>query len=188
LTETKLFKQITLGDKEAFDQLFHLNYKSLCRFALTFVEDADESEEIVQKIFVRLWENRKKLIIPNNTKSFLFKSVYFECLKFFRQKQIHEKYISKYVKYINTNTDDKEDYTAFLPHLYTAIEKLPKKCQQIFILNKIEGLTQKEVSEYLEISVKTVENQITIAISKLREELKPFLHLLPATVLFFILY
>jgi len=177
-----------LGDKKAFDQLFLLYYKNLCRFALTVVHDADESEEAVQKIFVRLWENRKKLIIPDNPKSYLFKSVYFECIKLLKHKNTREKYISEYFFYSGTENNETEDYTLFLPHLNKAIEKLPAKCRQIFILNKLEGLTQKEIAEYLDVSVKTVENQIAIAVSKLRDELKPFLHLLPTTLLFFIFH
>ncbi len=188
MAETELFKRIILGDKKALDQLFLLYYKNLCRFALTIVHDADESEEAVQKMFVRLWENRKKLVIPDNPKSYLFKSVYFECIKLLRHKNTREKYISEYFSYLGAENNETEDYTSFLPHLKKAIEKLPANCRQIFILNKLEGLTQKEIAEYLDISVKTVENQIAIAVSKLRDELKPYLHLLPATLLFFIFH
>ena len=161
-------------------------YKSLCRFSLTFTSNADDSEEVVQKFFVRLWENRKKLEIPENSKAFLFKSVYYESMKFLRRKNTHEKYLSEYLKHSDLNDNEKTDFSAFLPCLHKAIEKLPEKCRQIFILNKLEGLTQKEIAEYLGVSAKTVENQVAIAISKLREELKPFLHLLPATLLFII--
>lgn len=148
--------------------------------------DKDEAEEAVQKMFVRLWGNRKKLIVPDNPKAFLFRSVYNESIKLLRQKKTHQKYITNYFDQFKPELDENEDYINFLPYLNQAIEKLPEKCRQIFILNKIEGLTQKEIAEYLGISVKTVENQIAAAFSKLREELRPFLHLLPAGLAFFI--
>lgn len=184
MTNSELFHQIKSGDKKAFDLLFLSYYKSLCGFAGTFLSDSDEAEDAVQKIFVRLWENRKKLTIPENPKAYLFKSVYFESMKILRHKTIHANHVSEYVRKFRLNTEETDDYSFFLPHLHKAVEKLPEKCRQIFILNKLEGLTQKEIAEYLEISVKTVENQIAIAVSKLREELKPYLHLLPSTLLF----
>lgn len=186
LTNSELFHQIKSGDKKAFDLLFLIYYKSLCGFASTFLNDGDEAEDAVQKMFIRLWENRKKLTIPENPKAFLFKSVYFELMKMLRHKTIHANYVSEYVRNFKLNTEESDDYSFFLPLLHKAVEKLPEKCRQIFILNKMEGLTQKEIAEYLEISAKTVENQIAIAVSKLREELKPYLHLLPATLLIYL--
>lgn len=184
MRDTDLLYRIKSGNKKAFDELFLMYYKSLCRFSLTFVGSADDSEDVVQKFFVRLWENRKKVEVPENTKAFLFKSVYFESMKFLRHKNTKAKYLSEYFTFHELTEENKEDFSAFLPYLHRAIDKLPEKCRQIFILNKMEGLTQKEIAEYLGISVKTVENQVAIAISKLREELKPYLNLLPIYLLF----
>lgn len=188
MENTELFNRIKSDDKKAFDELFLLYYKSLCRFALTFVGNPDDSEEVVQKFFVRLWENRRKLEIPENTKAFLFKSVYFESMKLRRKNKAHEKYASEYFSQFRLDQNEAEDYSPILPYLHKAIEKLPGKCRQIFILNKLEGLTQKEIADYLGVSVKTVENQVAIAVSKLREELRPFLHLLPSGLIFIILH
>jgi len=184
LNDSELLYRVKSDDKKAFDELFLMYYKSLCRFSLTFIGSADDSEDVVQRIFVRLWENRKKLEIPENTKAFLFKSVYFESMKFLRHKNTSEKHLSEYFTTTRLNSDEDADYTTFLPYLHKAIEKLPEKCRQIFILNKLEGLTQKEIAEYLGISAKTVENQVAIAISKLRVELKPYMNLLPVYLLF----
>ncbi len=186
MNTSELFHQIKSGDKKAFDLLFLSYYKGLCGFACTFLNDSDEAEEAVQKTFIRLWEKRKNVIAPDNPKAFLFKSVYFESMKMLRHKTIHENHISEYVRKFKLNSEETDDYSFFLPYLHKAVEKLPEKCRQIFILNKLEGLTQKEIAEYLEISAKTVENQIAIAVSKLREELKPYLHLLPVTLLIYL--
>ena len=183
MNDSELLYRVKSGDKKAFDELFLMYYKSLCRFSLTFVGSTDDAEEVVQKLFVRLWEHRKKLEVPENTKAFLFKSVYFESMKFLRHKKISEKHLSAYFSAHQLSDYESVNYSDFLPYLHKAIEKLPEKCRQIFILNKLEGLTQKEIAEYLGISVKTVENQVAIAISKLREELKPYLNLLPVYLL-----
>lgn len=160
--------------------MFLLYYKELCRFAIVLLNDRDDSEEVVQKLFVRLWEKRKHLTQPENTKSFLYKSVYNECLKHLKSKVTREKYNLKFAlqSEMDGNSTENNDLSAFLPHLKNAIDKLPTKCREIFVLHKLEGYTQKEISEILGISTKTIENQIAIGISKLRTELKPFLHLL----------
>lgn len=182
MTDTNLFQRIAHGDKNAFDELFLFYYTDLCRFALVFIRDKDSSEEMVQRVFVRIWEHRTRLSQPDNIKSYLFKSVYFECLKCLRSQSVRKKhYENSYFRFINDSTDSHDDDSAqIMPYLNAAIEKLPGRCRQIFILNKLEGMRQKEIAELLDISVKTVETQIAIAIVKLRTELQPILHLLPA--------
>ncbi|MFW5756891.1 MAG: RNA polymerase sigma-70 factor [Tangfeifania sp.] len=184
MKDTELLYRIRTGDKKAFDGLFLLYYQKLCRFAFTFIHDTDECEEVVQRMFVRLWEKRKNLKIPENPKAFLFKSVYYESMKNLRLKNTRDKHQSKYILYSNLEQEETEDFSMVLPYLNAAIERLPKKCRLIFVLHKLEGLTQKEIADYLGISVKTVENQVANAILKLREELKPYLHLLPAALFF----
>lgn len=184
MKDTELLYRIRTGNKKAFDGLFLLYYQKLCRFAFTFIHDTDESEEIVQRMFVRLWEKRKNLKIPENPKAFLFKSVYYESMKIMRLKNTRKKHESKYISHLIPEQEESEDFSLFLPYLNTSIERLPKKCRQIFVLHKLEGLTQKEIADYLGISVKTVENQVANAILKLKEELKPYLHLLPTALYF----
>ena len=186
LKNQNLFELIIRGDKKAFDELFLLYYSELCRFALVFLRDQDESEEAVQRMFVRMWENRRRLTLPDHTRSYLLKSTYNECLKLIRTqsawKKHHQNYYLNFIKESSNEILTEPD--EFMPHLNKAIENLPEKCRQIFILHKVEGMKQKEVADILNISVKTVENQVAIAISKLRTELKPVLHLLPACLLF----
>jgi RNA polymerase sigma-70 factor (ECF subfamily) len=177
---------IQKGDKNAFDELFLFYYKKLCRFALVFLHDEDESEEAVQRMFVRFWENRRKLIIPENLRSYLFKSTYNECLKTIRSQTNRKKYHQNYYSNLIAESveEDRPALDQITPYLNKAIANLPERCRQIFILHKVEGMKQKEVAEILNISAKTVENQVAIAITKLRAELKPYLHLLPAGLIF----
>lgn len=184
MKDTELLYRIRTGDKKAFDGLFLTYYQKLCRFAITFIHDVDESEDVVQRVFVRLWQKRKKLEVPKNPKAFLFKAVYYESMKNLRQKSTRKSHQYKYILNFKHEQEEAEDFSLIFPYLSKAIEKLPKKCRQIFVLHKLEGLTQKEIADYLGISVKTVENQVANAILKLREELKPYLHLLPAALFF----
>ncbi len=184
--ENSLFILIKGDDKKAFDQLFLKYYSDLCRFAITFLNESDEAEDVVQKIFIRLWENRNKLIIPKNEKAFLYRSVYNECLNSVRNKNTRERNYLQYFLELDTSPSEQDPNPEIHKIVNRSINNLPVKCQEIFILNKIEGLTQKEISEYMGISAKTVENQVANAISKLRVELKPILHLLPAGLIWFL--
>ncbi len=181
------FEQIINGDKKTFDELFLLYYKELCRFSLVFLHDEDESEEAVQRLFVRLWENRRSLSVPDNIRAYLFKSAYNECLKSIRTQSIRKKYLQNYSSFIKSSSEeDTQELDQIMPYLNRAISTLPEKCRQIFILHKVEGMKQKEVAGILNVSVKTVENQVAIAVSKLRAELNPVIHLLPEGLLFLI--
>lgn len=173
------FTQIQQDNKVAFDELFLEYYASLCRFAITFTNNNDDAEEAVQRMFVHLWEKRKSCILPESEKAYLYKSVYNECLKLARSRKTRDSHYNNYL-YLYEVADDAENFEEVKIHLNKAISTLPHRCREIFILNKIEGLTQKEVAAVLDISVKTVENQVAIAISKLRNELKPIIHLLPS--------
>lgn len=152
------------------------------------MNDTDEAEEVVQKVFIRIWENRKSLTWPDNSKSFLFKSVYNECLNSIRNKNTREKCKLNYILHLNSENgmDTLDNNPEIHNRLNKAIENLPRKCRQIFILNKIEGLTQTEIADYLGISTKTVENQVANAVAKLRIELRPVLHLLPGCIVLFL--
>lgn len=185
-TET-FFQRIRQGDKKAFDELFLIYYGELCRFAYTFSTDFDSAEEIVQEMFVGLWEKRQTLIVPEKTKSYLYKSVYNQYLKYQRSESVRAKYHLNYFQFTwNEQEQDSALSEQILDYLSKAIDGLPEKCRQIFVLHKVQGMKQKEIAELLGISVKTVENQVAIAIHKLREELKPVIHLLPTGLLLFI--
>lgn len=163
-----------------------MHYGELCRFAVTFTNDGNDAEEVVQKVFIRIWENRNKIICPDNYNAFLYKSVYNACLNSYRNNTTRKKHQLDYFLELKLHEETSVDYSEEIrTQLNHAISNLPEKCKQIFVLNKIEGLTQKEIADYLGISVKTVENQIANAISKLRVELKPFLHLLPGFLFIF---
>ena len=180
LTNEELFivKKMIDGDIDSFKYFFDRYYNDLCNFVYIYLHDQVLSEEIVQDIFVYFWENKGKLQINTSVKSFLFSASKFKSLNLLRdtanQKRI-VKTIGKAEPLITQGQDDSYiDTDEFKKILDAAIDQLAPKCREIFRLSKQEELSNKEIAERLGISVKTVENQMTIALKKLREYLMPF--------------
>ncbi|WP_439183547.1 RNA polymerase sigma factor [Carboxylicivirga taeanensis] len=185
-TNQLLIDAIKIGDKAAFDELFRRYYDTVCRFALTITHAETDAEECVQEVFVRMWEKKKQLNKLVNIKSYLFKSTYNQCLWHLKKRKTQVHYENEYAigRPANLSDEEGENWDAFRPFIQTAVNNLPDKCRQIFLLRRYEGLTNNEIADYLNISTKTVENQLAIAISKLRSELKP--HIKHLIILFFI--
>jgi RNA polymerase sigma-70 factor (ECF subfamily) len=178
--------KMLIGNKDSFDATFREFYPSLYRFALTIIKSRTLAEEAVQDVFIRLWEKRNQLKETENIKSYLFRSVYNQCLWLIKKQNTQQHYEQQYAldAPLQLSEEERENWEAFKPHIERAVNNLPDKCRQIFLLRRYEGLTNSEISDYLNISVKTVENQLTIAVQKLRKELHPFIKNL--IILFFI--
>ncbi|MCD4796216.1 MAG: RNA polymerase sigma-70 factor [Candidatus Cloacimonetes bacterium] len=177
LTDLDLYKRIKRGNELAFDVLFKKYYAPLCRFAVMFTRDNDNAEEIVQSFFVKLWQQRKKLKINSSVKSYLYTSVRNTALNYIKKEQTRSIYEDNYVvdkKEPETINVENEDFNKIYKK---AVEQLPDRTKQVFILSKNEGLSYNEIAEYLQITAKTVENNMGIAFKKLREFLMPYKHL-----------
>ena len=185
-------KHITFTDRNItnrkiwFDKLFREFYTPLCRFSLTIVPYDSLAEEAVQNVFVHLWEKRNTIEITNNVKGFLYQSVYHESIRLRKRRLKLKEYQLEYINQLLPTFDDLDnsERKQLKQAINRAIASLPEKCRDIFIMRRQEGLTNKEIAEYLGVSVKTVENQITIAIKKLRKELSPYIKHLPILLLF----
>ena len=167
------------GDKQAFRYFFDKYYSELCNFVNIYLKDTTLSEEVVQDIFVYFWENKSKINIQSSVKAYLFSASKFRSLNVLReQKQIHKKLHDLIPQETQVQLQQSEDF--FTDHeelkniLNEAIQQLPGKCREIFLLSKKGNLTNKDIAVQLNISVKTVENQITIALKKLRVHLAPY--------------
>ena len=176
-----LFLRVKQGDKPAFDILFNKFYVRLCRFAVSFTKSKELAEETVQNMFIKLWCQRDRIEIKTSVISYLFTAVRNQALNELKKTLIRKNYESEYISHIETMNDNSSNVNEknFKATLGKAMEQLPEKCREIFILCKNEGLTYDEIAEYLKISPKTVDNQMGIALKKLRELLKPvFEHLI----------
>lgn len=169
-----LIKQINKGNKTAFDALFFKYYKPLFLFALNFCKSSTIAEESVQSTFIKIWGN-KNLKTEDEVGKLLFtytkNQVIDEIRKDNTRKRHEESAYTEIVVNENSFDDNKQRIKAIIE---TAINQLPNKSKEIFRLAKQEGLSNREIADYLKISKKTVENQLTIAFKKMRQYLEPY--------------
>ena len=181
--DRQIFEAIKIGDNLAFEKVFHAYYRSMTAYAFRFLGNLSDSESVVQDVFLRLWQNRREIFINSSLQHYLFKSVKNQCVNILE----HERIKTRYQNIVIQNEAGRNDYGEFFPELdlmkriESAIGALPPKRQQIFRMAREEGLKYREIALRLDLSVKTVETQMTLALKQLREGLKVFKHL----VLFF---
>ncbi|WP_290207051.1 RNA polymerase sigma factor [Winogradskyella bathintestinalis] len=161
------------GDEMAFAHLMELFHNRLCIYSYNLCKDYDEAKDIVQNVFLNLWERREYIEEISSLKNFLYKSVYNNFINHYRKNnkfKIFEKEHIKALSEIN-ETDNDDIIVKQINFIKAEIDNLPKKCRNVFLLSKNEGLTNVEIAEYLDISVKTVEKHITRAFSVLKKKL-----------------
>lgn len=186
--DLELYNKTQSGDKVSFKVLFDKYYSQLTQTAYLFVKDSDIAEEIVQEFFIKLWIKKNEININSSVKSYLFQSIRFRSINYIRD---HKRIASENfeLELINDSIENQFedfDYDIIKNKLVAAIDSLPEKCKIIFLLSREESLTYKQIAEKLDISQKTVENQIGIALKKLREKLQPLLKNLIYSLIFLI--
>ncbi|MBQ4913619.1 RNA polymerase sigma-70 factor [Maribacter sp. MMG018] len=178
-----LIKCLQQNNKKAFSFLVDSYHHRLCVYANSLVNNSMLADDIVQNVFINVWEKRNMLNPDHSLKSFLYKSVYNEFIDQYRKSQSLLRIEKKYIEHLNTIVaEDEESTKKLIADVKNMMEDLPPKCKQVFMLSKKEGLTNIEISEHLEISVKAVEAQITrgfkILRKKLSDKVKPVLFIL----------
>ena len=156
-----------------FEAYFWKLYLPLGMYALRIVDDADISEDMVQQAFLNTWERLEGGLEISNFKAFMYRSVRNECLSYLSslKEEVGEEFIPE--------AGEEEIDTSFRDaRIWKAIDELPEKCREIFLMSKRDGYSNEEIADELGISIKTVKNQMTKAFSRLREALnsghKPF--------------
>lgn len=174
------FREIKKGNTKVFQYVFNELFEDLSRYAFLFLKDKDLSKEIVQELFINLWEKRKTLNITGSIKSYLFKACRNSCLNHINRSKKTERLDDIY-DILETNIlhefseFEGMDFEFLKQQIELAVESLPPKCKEIFILSRENNLTYSQISDELQISKKTVENQMGIALKKLKEKLSPIL-------------
>lgn len=170
-----LLKQIAKGNRKAFDTLFRKYYEQLVRFAIGYMHEGAEAEEVVQDVMVKLWQQADGLKIEVSLIAYLYTSVRNKALNMLKHEKVKQKYIDqKMGESQNAEVPESSaNMDVFKHELRIALALLPNRCREIFELAKFEGLSYDEIASYLEVSAKTVENQMGIAMKKLREALMP---------------
>lgn len=170
-SNSTLLKQISTGNIEAFNLLYKQYWDKLYAFAYRISNgDKEVSQQIVQDVFVYIWEKKASLKV-DNLDSYLFQATKFQVYNYYRKRKIDTEYLEESFEAYLTEIDFSEESPVY-DILYGAIEKLPEKRKNILLLNKIQGLNIEQIAEQLNISPQTVKNQLGSAIKQLRVELK----------------
>ena len=167
------------GHETAFEAAFKSNFKALHAYSHTMLRDEDMAEEIVQTVFLKLWENRDRMTIHTSLRAYLYKSVYHESLNYLKHKNVQRRYMQEaMVDYKQRQTDEVMGDSELRRQLHAALQRLPEKCRTVFQLSRFEELRYQEIADRLGISVKTVEAHMGKALKVLRLRLADFLPLL----------
>lgn len=162
--------------KETFKALFEAHYNLLCNYAFSFLNNHQLSEDAVQDVFLSIWNNKEKIDFEQNITAYLFTAVKNKALETIRKHKndIQKLHALSSIKENAKTSVDQGVIDSYLlkERLNKSIRQLPSKCQDIFVLSKIDGLTYDEIAELRHISKKTVENHISKALKLLRKTLR----------------
>lgn len=179
MDDNKLFLNIKNGDESSYKILFEKYYVRLCSYAYSYISDSEESREIVQDIYLKIWEQKDILEVQSSIRSYLYQSVKNKSLNHIRNIKNRREHhnVIPIQNYESPKALLDLDESDLKDKLYEALESLPPKCRKIFQLSRLEGKRHKEIATALGISAKTVENQIGIALKVLKIQLGDYLHI-----------
>ncbi|WP_183556747.1 RNA polymerase sigma-70 factor [Mucilaginibacter sp. SP1R1] len=181
MNNTQAAVNLINANEDVFEQLFKKHFRELHAYAFSLLKDWDAAEEIVQGLFLKLWEKNDWVRIQTSIKSYLYKSVYHDSLNYIRRQKVQLKYQTTTAYAMKNHTDDaagKLKLSELEQQLNNALSKLPEKCRAIFHLSRFEELKYQEIATQLDISIKTVETHMGKALRILRREMKEFLPLI----------
>jgi RNA polymerase sigma-70 factor (ECF subfamily) len=186
LSDQDILRNVNIGNEEAFEFVFLTFYAELCIYAHGILRDQDSAEEIVQEVFVKLWENRKELSINISIKAYLYRAVHNQCNNFINHIQVEKRYVSESAKngtdLVSPLSSDYPVANILVQELEEKINRtlsdLPKRCREVFLLIRHENLSYNEAAEKLGVSVNTIKTQLQQALLRLRENLKDYLPVL----------
>lgn len=167
---------------DAFEKIFKMYFKTLHGYAFHFLNDNSAATEAVQQVFYKIWERGKDIYIHTSLKAYLYKSVYNECMLQIKKQKNMETFkahlLNQDINKKIQGASEKLEKNQLEFWLHIALDKLPEQCRIIFILNRFEGLRYQEIAVEMNLSVKTIENQMGKALKRLRVALAEFLPLL----------
>jgi len=158
-----------------FRLVFEEYYNTLCNYAYAFIRDKDTCEDIVQEIFLRIWEKKRDIVLSVSIRYYLFTAVRNNCLTYLKLEKkaarvsVENEDLLVEIPELEKDPDQASDY---LSQVTKAIALLPPKCKDVFLMSRFNNYSYKEIAEILGISVKTVENQIGKALKILRDFVK----------------
>jgi RNA polymerase sigma-70 factor (ECF subfamily) len=192
MEDLQCYRDMRQGSKTAFEKLFRFYYAPLCRYAATFLHDPGQAEDIVQDCFFHFWRDKEKVSIHSSVKAYLYSLVRNACLNHLKHRQVEVRYGQR-IREENASLEmasgveeeaQRAEEENLFKKVHQAVEEMPAKRQEVFKMVKWERKSYQEVAHLLNISVKTVENQMGKALAYLRESLRDKYPLLAWLLLF----
>lgn len=181
-TDQELLKLLSQDNRQAFDMLYSRHWEDMYKAAFFILRDPGACKDIVQDIFIWFWEHRHTLEVLT-LKSYLRAAVKFKVANYIRSGNIREGFFNELAGFKSTvlvpSAEELMEIKQLKAIIRQAISDLPEKCQEIFRLSREEHLSNQEIANKLHISVKTVENQMTIALRRIRRAIDPYMATAP---------
>lgn len=178
VNEKLLLERFISGDEQAFESLFKKYYQLLLKVAKFVIDDSEQSEELVQDVFVNVWEKRTNVNPEASFKNYMITAVRNRCYNHIKAKKkthsIDDDETWQEELVADSRTESRVNFNEMQRAIEAAIDKLPEQCKIIFQLSRYEGMSYKEIAEALDLAPKTVENQVGRALKILRVKLKDY--------------
>ena len=187
-TDQQLVKSLRKGDVFAYNELFHKYSQKVYNFSIKHLENEEDVKDLVQEIFMKIWDKRNEINEKKSFNGFLFTITLNSIRDIFRKKVKNRKLIDKWLEETEPYSDStllSIEYRSLEKVVCTLVEQLPQKRQMVFRLSRNEGLSNDEIAQQMNIQKKTVENHLNLALNYLRERLQEHSFL---AILFFALF
>lgn len=169
ITDEKLIAAIGNDDYTSYNRLFVRYYSRLCCYVYRLLGEKEDAEDVVQELFLTLWNNRKKIAIVENVSGYLYKMARNLALNHIRTQTNYKTILDNQEEQLPYYEENSLETEEFRMALYDCINLLPGRCKEVLLLHRIKGLKQKEIADQLSISVKTIKNQIWASLQRLKK-------------------
>lgn len=186
MREHDLIIQLKNDDRHAFDSLYGMYARRLMSVCLQYIKIMEDAEEIVQDIFISLWQNRQKIQNTDSLWPFLFGALHNKILYYFRKKlnsPIYEEFINVKEESHSHTVGNEMEYEDFRKIIFAEINALPKAQRDSIIMSKFRGMSNKEISEELNLSIQTIKNALSLGLKNLKLRLEKHPEIFPLTII-----
>lgn len=179
--EQLLLRQLKRGDIDSYEIIFHRYYPTYFHFAKGMLKDIKAAEDIVQNVFMKIWQNRESLEEDKSIKNYIYVLSKREILNYFRAKYNTQILLTEEIQAFDMPDESKAfglDYEELKGSVQQVMDQMPPRRRSIYYMSRFESLSNREIAQQLGISIRTVEKHIELAIRTFREQLGEFFFLI----------